>query len=104
MCALATGTPLQRAVPELAALAAALASHRVILDGELVDLAADGRPEFSSLRRRLTASNRAGAARATLRTPVTLVVFDLLHLDGRAVRTLPYHARRALLIDLLPRG
>jgi hypothetical protein len=29
--------------------------------------------------------------------PVTLVVFDVLHLDGRAVRALPYAARRKLL-------
>jgi ATP-dependent DNA ligase len=28
--------------------------------------------------------------------------FDVLHLDGRAVRALPYHARRALLADVLP--
>src|SRR3954452_5296302 len=38
--------------PELAALAAALAPHRVILDGELVHLAVDGRPDFAALPRR----------------------------------------------------
>src|SRR4051812_26977709 len=46
--------------PELTALAAALAPHRVILDGELVHLAPDGRPDFAPVRRRLTAA--AGAA------------------------------------------
>ena len=34
--------------------------------------------------------------------PATLVVFDVLHLDGRAVRALPYHRRRELLERTLP--
>src|SRR3954467_5137081 len=50
--------------PEMAALAAALAAHCVIIDGELVHLAADGRPDFARLRRRLTAADPAAAARA----------------------------------------
>src|SRR3954453_609024 len=50
--------------PELAALAAALAAHRVIIDGELVDLAADGRPDFARLRRRLSAERTVAAQRS----------------------------------------
>src|SRR3954471_24746963 len=65
--------------PELAALADALAPHRVILDGELVHLAPDGRPDFAPLRRRLTTADRAAAARAAQSTPVVLVGFDVLH-------------------------
>src|SRR3954462_13322891 len=59
---------------ELAALAEALADHRVLLDGELVHFAADGRPDFGPLRRRLRTVDSAAAARATVRAPVTLVV------------------------------
>src|SRR4051812_5364307 len=88
--------------PELAALAEALAAHRVILDGELVHFAADGRPDFAPLRRRLAATDAGAGARAAQMAPVMLVVFDVLHLDGRAVRALPYHARRALRADVLP--
>src|SRR3954447_12247212 len=90
--------------PELAPIAQALAAHRVILDGELVHFAADGRPDFARLRRRLTAADRTAAARASAAAPVTLVVFDVLHVDGYAVRTLPYRERRALLADILPEG
>jgi bifunctional non-homologous end joining protein LigD len=35
--------------------------------------------------------------------PATLVVWDLLHLDGRSVRHLPLLEREAALIGLLPR-
>jgi bifunctional non-homologous end joining protein LigD len=39
--------------PELAAIADVLASSQVTLDGELVCLQPDGRPDFARLRRRL---------------------------------------------------
>src|SRR3954468_10275290 len=87
--------------PELAELADALSARRVILDGELVHLAADGRPDFTALRRRLTASDAAAAARESVRRPSTLIVFDVLHLDGVATRMLPYRERRALLAALI---
>jgi bifunctional non-homologous end joining protein LigD len=83
--------------PELRALAEALAPHRVLLDGELVHLAGDGRPDFGRLRRRLTARDASAAAAGSARHPATLVIFDVLHLDGRAVRALAYHERRHLL-------
>jgi bifunctional non-homologous end joining protein LigD len=33
---------------------------------------------------------------------VHLFAFDLLHLDGRSMRELPYERRRELLLDLAP--
>lgn len=75
--------------PELAELAGVPRKRRVTLDGELVCLRPDGRPDFLRLRRRLTGSRR--------RCPVILEVFDVLHLDGRSTRALPYRERRALL-------
>ena len=82
--------------PELAALADALRGRAVLLDGELVCLGADGRPNFQRLRRRLAAADHAATHLAGA-YPATLVVFDVLHLDGRAVRDLPYTQRRELL-------
>ena len=79
--------------PELGAIAEALGKHRVTVDGELVCLRPDGRPDFSWLRRRLTGS-------AAHRRPAMLQLFDLLHLDGRSTRALPYRERRALLEEL----
>jgi bifunctional non-homologous end joining protein LigD len=85
--------------PELAAIAGALVHHRVLLDGELVCLGADGSPDFSSLRRRLRASGER-ARRNAERVPATFLAFDVLHLDGHSTRELPYERRRELLIDL----
>jgi bifunctional non-homologous end joining protein LigD len=79
--------------PELAAIAGVLGKRRVTLDGELVCLRGDGRPDFARLRHRLTGSPNK-------RHPAMLQVFDVLHLDGRSTRPLPYSARRALLEEL----
>ncbi|MGZ4182950.1 MAG: ATP-dependent DNA ligase [Solirubrobacteraceae bacterium] len=83
--------------PELAAIAEALGSRQVTVDGELVCLRPDGRPDFASLRRRLTGC-------ATNRQPAMLQVFDVLHLDGCSTRSLPYRERRALLEELVLDG
>ena len=79
--------------PELLGIGDALGKRRVILDGELVCLRDDGRPDFARLRHRLTGSR-------VNRHPVVLQVFDVLHLDGRSTRSLPYRERRALLDEL----
>lgn len=88
--------------PELIPLVGSLAGRDVLLDGELVCLDSDGRPDFHRLRRRLSASSADAAARLAARHAATLVIFDLLHLDGRAVRALPYQRRRELLQSTLP--
>jgi bifunctional non-homologous end joining protein LigD len=90
--------------PELALLAEALGRHRVVLDGELVHFAEHGLPDFGALRRRLTSRGPRAALEASVRAPATLVVFDVLHLDGHAVRALPYRQRRELLGEMLPEG
>lgn len=73
-----------------------------MLDGELVCLNADGRPDFHRLRRRLSAPDAQAASCLAAGDPARLIVFDVLHLDGRAVRALPYHRRRELLERTLP--
>jgi bifunctional non-homologous end joining protein LigD len=79
--------------PELSAIADVLRGRRVTLDGELVCLREDGWPDFARLRRRLAGHGRNPP-------PATLQVFDVLHLDGRSTRFLPYRERRGLLEDL----
>ena len=79
--------------PELLGIADALSEWRVILDGELVCLRDDGRPDFARLRRRLAGPGPNPA-------PALLQVFDVLHLDGRSTRALPYRERRGLLEEL----
>jgi bifunctional non-homologous end joining protein LigD len=89
--------------PELAAIEGVLGRHRVLIDGELVCLGDDGNPDFASLRRRLRAPAEK-ARRHAERSPATFLAFDLLHLDGRSTRELPYERRRELLLDLALEG
>jgi bifunctional non-homologous end joining protein LigD len=93
------GRDCSDAFPELASLRDSLERRQLVLDGELVCLAADGRPDFTSLRGRLR-SHGVAARTAAARSPVTLLAFDLLHLDGRSTRLLPYLERRARLAEL----
>jgi bifunctional non-homologous end joining protein LigD len=79
--------------PELAAIAETLGKRSVTLDGELVCLRDDGRPDFARLRRRL-------AGRSRNARPVMLQIFDVLHLDGCSTRALQYRERRGLLNEL----
>ncbi len=78
---------------ELEGLAEALGDVPVLLDGELVCLGDDGKPDFHAVRPRML--GREGR-------PAVLAVFDLLHLDGRSTRRLPLARRRELLAEVLP--
>ncbi|MET4605341.1 bifunctional non-homologous end joining protein LigD [Bradyrhizobium sp. JR4.1] len=56
-----------------------------ILDGEIVVPAADGTTDFSVLQNELKGSSKR----------IVLVAFDLLYLNGRDLRKLPLHQRKA---------
>ncbi|MFB9907014.1 non-homologous end-joining DNA ligase [Allokutzneria oryzae] len=74
-----------------------------LLDGEIVVLE-NGRPSFAALQKRINATGQAKIARLAGQRPVTYLVFDLLHLDGRSCLDLPYDQRRHLLEALELRG
>jgi len=80
---------------ELTQVAAAIAGRQALVDGELVCLASDGKPDFDAIRARL---------RGRANVPATLIAFDLLHLDGFNLRPLPYVERRRLLVEVLGDG
>jgi bifunctional non-homologous end joining protein LigD len=65
---------------------------RAILDGELVALDEDGKPDFSQLCE-CVLMRRTPA-------PLTFMAFDVLSVDGRNVTTLAYRERRMILEDL----
>src|SRR4051794_24201016 len=91
------GHDLSSAFPELVAEAGRrIGRQTAVLDAEIVCLNADGRPDFGAVRARMSAT----AARDSARQRSRLVVFDVLHVDGRSTRSLPYHARRSLLDEL----
>ncbi len=86
--------------PELEGIAEQLAGRAAVLDGEVVAFTDDGRPSFQLVQRRMGLSDPGVIARRRRETPVTFVVFDLLHLDGGSTRELPYDERRRLLESL----
>ncbi|HEU4512790.1 MAG TPA: non-homologous end-joining DNA ligase [Nocardioidaceae bacterium] len=71
-----------------------LAAHDVLLDGEVVAMAG-GIPTFGALADRMHVSSAARARRLAESNPVTLIVFDVLRLDGRDLTGEPLEARRA---------
>ena len=87
--------------PELAALAddPACRGRDLLLDGEVVAFL-DGRPVFGALADRMHVKNVVKAEKAAARNPVTLMVFDLLALDGEELTGLPLEDRRARLESL----
>jgi len=86
--------------PELAEIAEKLAGRTAVLDGEVVAMDEKGRPSFQRIQRRMTLTNKRMVEARMRDTPVDYMVFDLLHLDGRCVRDLPYPERRELLDSL----
>lgn len=87
--------------PELNGLAGHLEGHRAILDGEVVALDGQSRPDFGRLQRRMHLADPARVAEVRVEVPVTFVVFDLLHLDQHSLLTVPYQDRRRLLSGLV---
>ncbi|GAA1422306.1 non-homologous end-joining DNA ligase [Catellatospora coxensis] len=88
------------AYPELRAFGEALGSTTAVFDGELVAFDSSGRISFGALQPRMHVQDAARVRRLAARTPVTYVLFDLLHLDGRDTTELPYRQRRELLEGL----
>ncbi|WP_235677916.1 ATP-dependent DNA ligase [Mycolicibacterium sarraceniae] len=80
-----SGRDLTADYPQLHSLAADLAEHDVILDGEVVALDADGVPNFGEMQ------NRARA------TKIEFWAFDILRLDGRSLLKAKYRDRRKIL-------
>jgi bifunctional non-homologous end joining protein LigD len=65
---------------------------RAVLDGELVALDSDGKPDFPELC--------ASVLMRRALAPLTLMFFDVLSVDGENVTTHPYSERRRILEDL----
>jgi bifunctional non-homologous end joining protein LigD len=86
--------------PELRELGRALGSREAVLDGEVVAFDPDGRPSFQRLQGRMHLSSEHAVRRLAEREPVSYVIFDLLHLDGRLLLDLPYAQRRERLLEL----
>ncbi|HZP30239.1 MAG TPA: DNA polymerase ligase N-terminal domain-containing protein [Acidimicrobiia bacterium] len=96
----AGGDDLTAALPELRGLGAQLGSTEALLDGVVVVIGVDGRPDDAALGRRLAATDGRAAARLAKQLPAVLMIFDLVWLDGRSLEQLPYEERRRALEGL----
>jgi DNA ligase-1 len=84
-------------LPDVAAVLAKLPVRAAVLDGELIALREDGRPlPFQDTASR-TATQGAGPA-----VPLSVFLFDALHLEGADLIDLPYEKRHTELAGAAP--
>ncbi|MDO0917682.1 ATP-dependent DNA ligase [Streptomyces sp. DT2A-34] len=96
-----SGEDITAAYPELRPLGSALGTTGAVLDGEILALDEQGRADFQLLQSRMGLAHApTRAARMAAQTPVHLVLFDVMHLAGRSLLTLPYTRRRGRLEEL----
>jgi bifunctional non-homologous end joining protein LigD len=93
------GIDVTASYPELAELAKQVGGHDAVVDGEIVALDKQGRPDFGRLQRRMQLTGKADVAAAMRTTPVQYLVFDILERDGQSLTAETYDDRRAVLED-----
>jgi bifunctional non-homologous end joining protein LigD len=77
-----------------------LGTRDLLVDGEVIALNDRGVPDFRVLQNRMHVRNAREVARLVKAVPATLMVFDLLRLDGEDLTDRPLEERRALLEEL----
>lgn len=98
------GNDLTSGYPELADLPDAVHASTAVLDGEIVALNKAGRPDFGLLQTRMNLTKKREIDQAARSTPVHLMLFDLLHLDGHSLLRLEYCQRREILAKAVEAG
>lgn len=89
------------AVPEVVEAVLRLSAREAILDGEAIALRRDGTPHpFQVTMRRF--GRRLDVERFREELPLSVLLFDLLHLDGTDLLAEPLSRRSAALADLSP--
>src|SRR5699024_5472524 len=73
-------------------------------DGEIVALGPGSRPDFGRLQHRMGLSRPRDVERARGRTPVHLMVFDVLEEGEDSLLQVPHSGRRQRLCDLVSEG
>ena len=86
-------------LPEVVRVVADLPARRLVLDGEVLALGADGRPVAFQLIASRTMTKNPGDGD---RLPLALFCFDLLHVDGRDLLDEPLSERVAVMASVLP--
>lgn len=87
--------------PDLAGLVDLAGDHDLVLDGEIVTLSPQGRPDFGLLQTRMGLTRPGDVQAALKRAPAHYMVFDVLEVDGTKHTRDPYERRRELLFEVL---
>src|SRR5262245_59867377 len=77
--------------PEIVETIKTLPAHEYVIDGEVVAVDEEGRSSFQLLQAREMEGRK---------TPISFYAFDLLHLDGKSLLSLPLEARKNVLEKL----
>jgi DNA ligase-1 len=95
------GNDLSAALPEIVDLARSFRAETLVLDGEVIALRADGRPQpFQVTMQRVGRKLGVEATRAEI--PLRAFFFDCLYLDGRVLVELPNSERWPALCAAVP--
>ena len=76
-------------------------ASQAIVDGEVVPLDEDGRPDFGLLEERIRSAGARIPGPETGQAPLVYQAFDLLYLDGRLLTGVPLEERKRLLRSVL---
>ncbi|MEX0799789.1 MAG: non-homologous end-joining DNA ligase [Dehalococcoidia bacterium] len=95
------GLDTSAAYPLLAEELSTQPAGALVLDGEIVALDEQGRPSFELLQGRIGLTRPEDVRRAEAEAPVLFYGFDILHLDGYDLVSVPLEGRRALLERVL---
>ena len=86
--------------PELVLPGTEFEGPSLLLDGEIVAMNANGRPDFQLLQRRMHVRDPMALRVLEREVPVVYMIFDVLWVNGRLLVDLPYSERRRELAAL----
>ncbi|SKC43610.1 ATP-dependent DNA ligase [Okibacterium fritillariae] len=95
------GHDITKRYPELLDAAEGVHATSAVLDGEIVALDGSGVPSFGLLQQRMNLDKAAEIERAATKNPATLMLFDVLEVNGVSIVDQPYRERRDLLERLI---
>lgn len=99
------GNDMTASYPELTEVIERLQVGSAILDGEIVALNSQARPDFGLLQTRMKLTRKTDVEAARKKTPVHFMVFDLLYVDGESLLEQGFDERRRRLEEvLIPAG
>ncbi len=95
------GHDITKRYPELLDAAEGVHATSAVLDGEIVALDGSGVPSFGLLQQRMNLDKAAEIERASTKIPATLMLFDVLEVNGVSIVDQPYRERHDLLERLI---